>query len=238
MSFHNPAQSLFDVVDFFEKVDKKNSGDGIIWAKATAPRGAQVIVELQTAHGKRVKVPPVRPGDPVCLSKYATFEVLRDSPDLLQSANNGLIKLLTHAEANAFFEKKAKLLKTDAAALMQKADSSARSSIFQKKLETSQVDKSQRIEDTFVAEEDIVNPRLHNLCAQVQPMLKENEKMPVNEMMSEILDLEESLTLDDLEYLDANGYWPSVKKWAKSKKLEVAQAMGLLPETDALSDPA
>lgn len=233
----NPAQSMFDVVDFFEAVDKKNKGDGLVWAKATAPQGRQVIAELQTAHGKRVKIPPIRPGDPICLSKFATFDVIRDSPDLIQAANNGLIKLMTHKQANDYFAKKAALLKTTPEQLKANAEAAARQNVFTKRRETSEVDRSQRIEDSYVAEEDVVNPRLHNLCAQVQPMLKENQKMPVNEFMAEILDLEESLTLPDLEYLDALGYYPSVKKWAKAKKLEVAQAMGLLPETDALSDP-
>lgn len=232
----NPAQSLFDVVEFFEKVDKKAGGDGIVWAKATAPRGAQVITELQTAHGKRVKVPPIRPGDPVCLSKYATFDVLRDSPDLLQNANNGLIKLMTHEQANAYFERKAATLKTNPDQLRAKAEASAHASVFQKARDVSTVDRSQKMDDTYVSEEDVVNPRLHALCAQVQPMLKEGQKLPVNDLMSEILDLEESLTLEDLEYLDANGCYPSVKKWAKAKKLEVAQAMGLVPETDALME--
>lgn len=237
-NFSNPAESMFDIVDFFRKVDRANGGDGIIWAKATAPQGRQVIIEPTTAQGKRIKVPAVRPGDPVCLSKYATFEALRDSTDLLNAANGHLVKLMTHAEANAYFSRKASMLKTTPQALMARAeqDSRANAQASMKTLDTNAVDKSMRIQNEFVSVEDAVNPRLHHLCAQVQPMLKPEQRMPVNELMAEVLDLEESLTLDDLTYLQSQGYYPTVKKWAETKYAEVARASGLLPETDALSE--
>jgi hypothetical protein len=233
----NPAQAMFDVIEYFDKVDRKNGGDGLIWVKAIAPRGAQVIVEPKTATGARVKVPAIKPGDPVCLSKYATFEILRDSTDLNQCVTGGLLKLMTHAEVEAYFEKKASILKTSAEDLKAQAEADARKEAMARSrgLSSSEVDKSQRVSSLEGSTEDLVHPRLQALCAEVQPALKPNERMPVSELMTELLALEESITLDDLAYLQAHGFYPTVKKWAETKFAEVAQAQGLIPETDDLS---
>lgn len=235
-TFRNPAETMFDAVDFFDRVDRKNGGDGIVWVKAVAPRGRQVITELLTSQGRRVKIPAIRPGDPICISKYASFDIIRESSDFLQAVNSGIMKLMTHKEANAYFQKKASLLKTSPQELINKAEQSARDEFSNRQKQNNDVDVSQRVVTPSVATEDVVNPRLHHLCAQVQPRLAENEKMPVKELMSEVLDLEDSLTLDDLAYLQANGFYPTVKKWAESKYLEVARAQGLVPESDDLSD--
>jgi len=243
--YTNPAQAMFDIGEFFEQVDRKNGGNGIVWAKATAPRGRQVIIELENSMGKRVKVPPIKAGDPVCLSKFAKFEVLRDSTDLAQGANNGLLKLMTHEEALAWFEQKAAQLKTSSQELMNQAEQASRASTFRKPLEVSQVDRTQKLSDMHVAIEDVVNPRLEDLCAKVQPMLKDagderfpehQRRIPVNEMMAEVYDLQDSLTMEDLAYLQANGYYPTVKKWAEAQQRELAQKMGLMPTSDALSE--
>jgi len=237
MHMFNPAQAMFDVIEYFDKVDRKNGGDGLIWVKAIAPRGAQVIVEPKTATGARVKVPAIKPGDPVCLSKYATFEILRDSTDLNQCVTGGLLKLMTHAEVEAYFEKKASILKTSAEDLKAQAEADARKEAMARSrgLSSSEVDKSQRVSSLEGSTEDLVHPRLQALCAEVQPALKPNERMPVSELMTELLALEESITLDDLAYLQAHGFYPTVKKWAETKFAEVAQAQGLIPETDDLS---
>lgn len=232
---YNPAEHMLSVVDFFERVDKKSGGDGMVWAKATAAKGAQVIIELKTAHGGRVKIPPIRPGDPVCLSKYATFELLRDAEDLRQAAVNGLVRLLTHTEASAIFAKKAARLKMSPAALMEQSARETAQQLRMKPLDPNEVDTSQQIPTTFVSIEDAVNPRLHHLCAQVHPMLKNNQRMPVSELMSEISDLEDVLTLDDWEFLRSSGYYPTVKKFAEQKQAELARASGVNLETDDLS---
>lgn len=235
-NFANPAESMFNVIAFFEKVDRKNGGDGIVWAKATAKQGAQVITELTTSQGKRVKVPAIRPGDPICISKYATFDVIRDSSDFMQCVNSGILKLLTHSEANAYFNKKAGLLKTSPQELINSAEKRARDEVNNRQKQSNSVDKSMRIQDEVINVEDAVNPRLHHLCAQVQPMLKDDQRMSVKEFMGEVLDLEESLTLDDLTYLQAHGYYPTVKKWAEGRYVEVAKASGLIPDSDDLSE--
>lgn len=224
------------IVEFFERVDRKNGGDGVVWVKATAPRGQQVILEIRTQQGRRLKVPPIRPGDPVCLSKYATFDVIRDAEDVMQCWSNGIIKLMSSKEANDFFAVKAGRLKTTPEALKQKADQDARAALNAKPLKESEVDDSLAINTEYVNMEDVINPRLIYLCQQVSPMLKEEHRMPVNALQAELLDIEESLTLMDLEYIRANGFYPTIKKWAAARQAAAAQAEGLAPALDALSD--
>ena len=234
---YNPAHTMMNVVDFFDKVDKKNGGDGMVWVKATAKRGMHVIIELKGKSGERIKIPPIKPGDPICLSRYAQYEIIRDSADLVQNASNGTIKLMTQAEALDFFEKKAQVLKTTPEALMRKSATLAQESLRAKPMSAQEVDKSQRISnEPGPSIDDAINPYVQNLLAGVDVRLKDHERTAVTELMTELLNLEDSLTIEELDLIAATGYYPSVKKWAKAKHLELAKASGLIPTEDELSD--
>lgn len=234
---YNPAGAMFDVEDFFDKTDKRNGGDGIVWVKTTAPKGRQAILEFESANGRRIKVPPIKAGDPVCLSKYASFEVIRNSTDLTQSITDGSLKPMSHKDATAYFAKKANLLKTTPGALLKKSEEFARDALSARPLSEDQVDKSQRLSNEVGPSiEDAISPYLQNLLAQVDVRLKDNERLPVQELMGELLNLEDSLTLDEYDLIKAIGYYPTVKKWAREKHLEMAKAAGMLPTEDALSE--
>lgn len=235
---------MVDITSFFEKVDRVNGGDGIIWAKATAPRGSQVILELKTPLGDRIKVPPLQAGDPICLSKYAFFDALKSSTDITRCATSGLIRLMTTEEADAYFQKKAGILKRSADDLKREADRRSREAVTAKQLDKSKVDKSARMSDLdasrrstdLVYEDDIVNPRVINLCHQVSPLLKEEQRLSVMELQEQLLALEDSMTLDDAQYVEANGFYPSIKKWGRAKVAELAETLGIAPASDELSD--
>ena len=232
---YNPASTMMNAIDFFDSVDKSRGGDGVIWAKATTTRGAQVIMEVKASDGTRFRIPPVKAGDPVCLSKYAPFDALKTSPDLLQCAVNGLIRLMTSQEAQRYFENKANVLKTSPIELMKKSEEEAHRAAMAKPLTESQVDTSQQLSSSFASIDDIVNPRLHSICAGVSAMLDASQRTPVNQVMAELLDLEDCLTMEDLEYVRSQGFYPTVKNWAEKKQRDLAQSSGLIPETDELS---
>lgn len=233
----NPAQTIMEINDFFEKVDKANGGDGIVWAKATAPKGNQVIIHAENSQGKRVPIPPIKAGEPVCISRFCPrLEVLRDLSDLAECARAGLLKLMTSQEAKAFFDKRAGLLKTSPQELMAKSHQEAAKVINAKPLSDAEVDTSQRLQEVpALSIEDAINPRVQHLCNQVSVRLDDDQKLPVKELMAELLNLEDSLSLEDLEYIRASGYYPSVKRWAEQKQREVAESQGLIPQEDELS---
>jgi hypothetical protein len=60
MSRFTPAQQQVDIASFWERVDRKNGGDGLVWAKSTAPAGQQVIVHIENANKQRFKVAPIK----------------------------------------------------------------------------------------------------------------------------------------------------------------------------------
>lgn len=234
----NTAMDMIGVSEYFDKVGKSGGGDNLLWAKSTAPQGRQVIIHCESASGQRYKIPPIKAGDPVCLSKFAPFGVLIENPDLIQCATSGLIKLMTSKEASGYFDKKAKLLKTDAQALMKKAENEARLAAQAKQTAESDVDENRRIDREVSASEDsLINPRLAHLMAQVSPMLKDHERMPASDLLASLLELEDSMSLDELEYVRARGFWPSVKKWAEKKQAELVDSSGVA-ENDDLADEA
>lgn len=223
-------------MSFFETADKANGGDGIVWAKASAPRGAQVILEMKHPNGARIKVPPIRAGDPVCLSKYAPFHIIKEDSDLLQCIINGLIRPMTSKQAAEHFSRKAEILKSTPELLMRKSDEEARRAMFSKPLEESQVDTKALIDTSqAVMIEDTVNPRVQHLCAQVSPMLKDEQRMPVKEFLAELHDMADFLTVEDLEYVRSQGYYPSARKWATQTQAHVMKSQGLMPEEDELT---
>lgn len=235
---YNPAQVMMSAIEFFDKVDRKEGGDGIVWAKATAPRGAQVIVEVRTANDKRIKIPAIRAGDPVCLSKYAPFDLLRQAEDLLQCSVAGLLRLMTNDEANAYFDRKAGILKKDPEDLMRKAHLETQRALLAQPLKEAEVDTSNRISDKYVAIDDVINPRLHDICRSISPLLPEEQRKSTQEVQEILLELEDSMTLEDAEYLDANsGTRPAIKRWAQQKKAEIHALMaGLMDSGDEGED--
>ncbi len=228
---------MVDIEDFFEKVDRRNGGDGLIWVKASAPKGGQVVVDVKNRQGHSIKIPALKPGDPICLSRFAPFDLIRESHDLTQCVASGLVKIMSSAEANAYFEKKAKLLKTSPKALIDKVNQDAKDQLNSKPLAASEVDLDSAIGIETAEIEDVVQGRVLNVCSHISPMLKESERWPVSKALEELLELEDSLTLEDCDYLASQGgVYPSIVKWANEKMREIGQASGVFPESDALSD--
>jgi hypothetical protein len=251
MSNFNPAQRQVDVTGYWDKVDRKNGGDGLVWAKSMAKAGQQVIVHIEGPNKQHYKVPPIRAGDPVCLSQFAPLEVLRDSGDLNQCAtgamskdNLPLIKLMTTPEANVFFEKKAKTLKRTKDQLMQDAAirQQREASGAARPLSRNEVDTSLKLEDAVVSIDEVINPFIEHLCAQIRPDLEPNNRMSASDFMASMLDIEESLTFDEAEYIYTHSaVYPSVRSWAARKKdqlwAETAPAAGIVDDLADAPEP-
>lgn len=229
--FKSPAAGMMAVVEFFERIDRKNGGDGIVWCKATAPKGRQVCVEVKTPNGQRLPLPPIKAGEPVCLSQFANFEALKDAPDLSRCAQKGLIRLMDSQEADSFFVKKASILNTTPQALVDKAQQAAMQTAYAEPLADSAIDKSQRLSNEFVSVEDVVNPRIQHICGEMSTSLADGQARLANDILSELVDMEESLTLEDFDFLYAGSTrYPSVRKWTAAARDALAEREGLLSD--------
>lgn len=226
---------------FFDKVEK---GDKGVWAKSIAPRGRQVCIEVQLDNKKRFRIPPILPGDPVCLSKYAPFHALRECQDLLQLAGTQ-IKLMTTAEAKQYFEKKAALLKKTPTELRGLAEQQEKSFLARKKLDPSAVE-DHMAEESSLADDEVISPPVMEIVAEIggpaviqlgeRRRVDDSHRLPASQALARLYEIQESLTFEDLAYVETRGYWPSVKKWARDQIASYETRHGINATSDDLSD--
>lgn len=78
--------------------------------------------------------------------------------------------------------------------------------------------------------EQVIHPRVLNLCQQVSTQLPENMRMPAGQLFRELQQLAPILKLDDLQYIESHGTYKTVKKWAKelyTERVQQEQGEGL-----------
>lgn len=207
----------------------------MVWAKSNQPSGHDVIIEGKLPGSGRVKFPPIKPGDPVCLSTYETdLNVIKQA--VAQVAAKGLIRLMTTEEANAAYEKKAKVTGLKAEVWLQKAEKEAQAAVNNSPLPAGAENKdlSLRREASAAFEEDVINGRVIALCNHVNPLLKENQRMPAQDLLGQLTDMEESLSFADLQYIQARGFYMTVKKWAEAT---ITERMKDISDESEKTDP-
>lgn len=205
-----------------------------VWVKATTDM--QVVLSSRKK-GEALAVPPVQPGDPVLLTRYATVDDLRNS-DLRHMLMQGKLKLLSSEDAESFFTAKAKRLgaapdqlKNDAVAREnaflqhaplnagdnRKADQRA-VDIMKKTIPGRDDETSGGMEANPILTREAVNPRIVHLCRQASPSLKPEDRKPANLLLEEFMAIEDSMSMDDLEYIVANVGFKTVRKWAGKRQ--------------------
>lgn len=226
---YNPAQVTVDCMEFFDRVDKKNGGDGVVWAKCTAKKATQAIVEIQNSMGRPIFMPPIKVGTPLCLTRYVpSFELLRNAEQIQQNVANGNIKLMTSADAWTFFNRKAERMQSTADQLMRQADAEAGNFMAKKGVPSNELDQNQSLARPIQTPEGyedpalLMHPKIDDICNQVAPWLKPGECLSANAMFDVIYDLEDMLTIHDLTRLESGGRYPTVKRWAQKKMLELS----------------
>lgn len=221
---NNPAQPLLDIQKYFDTVDPKNGGDGLVWVKSIMKveggGKGQVAVFLKNTQGERIHLPFIEPGDPICLSEYADLEDLRKGTNLRSCVSRRLLRFLTTQEAMKLVDDKAKFLGISTDELVEKARRRAQDVLNRKELDESEVDRDAALHAPSEPE-DIVNPYIRDLMAKVSVQLKDSQRVPASSIMEELLDMADQLSMDDFICIQAEGYWPTVKKWAGAKLAEM-----------------
>lgn len=72
--------------------------------------------------------------------------------------------------------------------------------------------------------ENVINPRVLNLCQQVSSQLPANMRMPADQFFREIKLLAPSLTLEEWQYIEAHGTYKTVKKFARDMQAKLVAA--------------
>ena len=239
-SFSNPAAAQKVVNEYFKSVREEEGGDGLVWVKNADPKGRQVVLNAKRPNGENIGFPTIRAGDPVCLSFFeADLDVVKACGDLRRAATKSLLKLMTTEEVDKLLERRASLLKTSADQLKQEAYNKSVAAMNHSGVDESEVAASKLSDDQRViqSEDEIVNPRLFDIVARIGDFqTKDQNRLPASKAMAELLEIEETLDMNSLDFLIGRGYWPSIKTWARKKQVELANSEGLVPTTDDLMD--
>lgn len=215
----NAAAAMSAVGEYFDNVDRKNGGDGLVWVKCIEPTGMQVALDLKDENGVSRPTKAIEQGAPRCLSSEGiSIDGLRRSADIGRAVFVGNIKLMTTAEVDEWYQKIEAETGLDTSELDAQVQQSAKS--FQnRQANSSQPDMSMMIqsaEDSLLAEENI-SSRVRYLMGEVDIRLKDSDRRPAKEITAELVNLQDVLSIDELEYIYSRGYWPSVRSWAKKK---------------------
>lgn len=253
--FINPGTKIREFNDFFKSVT-----DETVWAKALPVKGASGPVQhtlMVTDNGVPVPIPPIGLGDPVCLSKYVSFEGLKKSGQLRSSYLSGAIRLLTSNDVEAHWNAKAQTYRTTPQAVAAAAERAEQAFLNHEPLRDNRkpADPNQRamgsIKDAvlgantrpqageYVPVTEVVKPYIIDLLSRVSPMLKPAEMMPANVLRGKLEEIEDTLSNDDLEYVKSHGGYTSIKKWATAKENALAAKFEINDEApQAASQPA
>jgi len=226
---NNQVTNSISFEDFFERVDRANGGDGLVYARSTHPQGYDVILgELYDASGKHArKFPPIK-RDPVLLTKTARLAVLRDHGDLMEMVQKGAIQLMSSSEALAFFGRKSEItgvpieeLIRDAEQASQKAASHSPGSVT--------VDEKLKVgagSAPAVSIEAVISPRVMNFVAGLSAELDDNLRTPEKAAAVKFADMIDNLSSDELSYIQAHGYYPSIRKKASARfdEMQIAKS--------------
>jgi hypothetical protein len=209
---------------------------------------AQVTVAFDgtNGHAENYLFPNSR--DPINLSDYIPFNIIKGSLDLRKMLGRKpqALTILSEEEYKAYYTKKAisnELFTKDTKgkkvpdinAAIKLADEKRQGVQAKLPLADAKAPKPIRHVDEDGEEEnddidhkqafmdDIVNPKILHLCNQVNTGLADKEKMSASELLSELADIESRLKITDYEYVINHGYYKSVKNYAKKKMGELSK---------------
>ena len=181
-----------------------------VWVKnkfhaVTGKSPANVVMEVR--NGVLVDVVIVPPGnDPVCLTDQAVPRLLSECMDLYKLAKSGVLEVLDPAYAQDYYDQNA-----------------GRKSLVEDKINTILSHKSlreeQRVTKATLGHTD-VNAKVGDICLKAK-----HAALTERAALERLIEQEEVLTVNDYDYLVANGVFSNVKNWARDqgnkKRLEM-----------------
>src|SRR5271166_6267324 len=179
----------------------------------------QVSVQFDVGPGHTESYLFVNSKDPVNLTQKIPFHAIKGSMDFRRMLNRvpAALQLLSDEEYETFYSKSAKnqgLVSTEAAIVKAEEKRLA----IQSHLPLSDAPKPMKVTEVHaedegnevVSEVDEINPRVLNLCLQVNPALDDQTKMSAQNFLSE-LDGVSDMRQIDWEYVQSHGFYKSVK---------------------------
>jgi hypothetical protein len=171
-----------------------------IWVRnkvASLGKGSGAIfISISSDSAESIMIPPG--SDPVCITEQIDPESLKSCRDLFKLVNKGVLELLDPDDAEKYYENRVDR-KEKVAQKIRK---------YTNKVQDDKLPK----EITFSQSNTGVNPRLPGLCLKAKKLSISEE-----DLFEDLLENQESLKEEDFNYLTTNGYFGSVKEWAKDQ---------------------
>lgn len=186
-----------------------------------------VVVNFDMGGGQSMSHTFMPTRDPVNLTQYIPFKSIASSSEFRKMVNRrpAVLRLMSHDDYIAYYTRQAesKSLRNVDEAIEAAADRYAhRFDLADKTSPDEEPEQpTERKRDTKgapLSEEEVINPRILNLCLQVHPSVNENEKMSAQDMLTELEVLSGQLKFDDWDYVCSHGWYKSVKNYAKQQR--------------------
>lgn len=203
---------------------------------------AQVSLEFELSPGHIVGHLFTHTRNPVNLTQHIPFEAIQQSVNFRKMLNRrpAVLQVLTEEEYQAYYARKATEWRLpDASAAIDRAEEQ-RQGIAQRRIDPSgEAPKPihEVVEDgkhlgerklvrsaDVVSSDEVIHPRVLDLCNQVGVNVDEDKKMAADKMLDALEAIEGDLKIDDLEYLRSHGFWKSIKKWAQTRVADMLAA--------------
>lgn len=218
-----PSERAKAISDFFRE-ERDN-----VWIKVTGD--AQIVLNMKDGKDP-ISVPPIQPGDPILITKSVSYDQLkRATGDFRDFVMKGYLKLLSQEEAQTYFEEKSARVGKSAEELMLASDAKWSDPVHSAgmRIESAEprakVSAAQSESDTPgynpILTRDAVKPRVQHLCRQGSTQMPAEQRKPASELLEDFIDIEDSLSEDDVNYILANtaaqGEYKTVHAWANGK---------------------
>ena len=204
----------------------------------------QVSLEFETSPGHSEGFLLKASRNPINITQHIPFTAVKASPAFRKMLNRRppVLQILDEKEFVEYYERRAAVQNLPSAEHAMDRAEQERLGLVNKTAFTTN-DKPEPIHEVIadgkslgerkevrafesINSDEVINPRVLHLCTQVHPDIKDAEKMKANEMLSELETVEDSLKIDDYEYIRAHGYWKTVKNWAKARISKLSENLG------------
>lgn len=177
--------------------------------------------------------------DPINLTNSIPFALIKQSTDFRKALNRQpvTLQIISQEEFEKYYEQKAKKVGKSVDEI--KEEVLKKSQELQNKVPLPKADaedsKNSDKHDEVVSEDEIINPRILNLCLQVHPSVDPDKRATSQEMLNELETIHD-LKFEDWEYIFSHGYYKSLKNLAKQKMNELASQVEGVDDEEEVKD--
>ena len=215
-----------------------------VWVRTTT--GVQVSLNFNLGHGDTTSFVIPATGDPYNLTQRFPWEAIKRSADIrhfVAGRAKPRLQLMTPGDAEAYYERKAAKKGTTVEVAMIEAEERREKMFSMQPVSGTTAQPIEDVpeaaspnDDNVVRTEEIVQSRVINLCHQVDPTIPANQRWDAKRLLEELEGIENTLSVDDLQYVVGHGRYRSIIRWADIRLKDKLTSDDAGSETSILED--